>query len=228
MHSIHVGYFYCTHRPYSYHRQSFQSATYKTGGGYWTRSDEFCEYPLLEKLHFHVALEEVRVTELLSYRMNKDQPPQRTKSTSEIGSGPPDAQAHSDCRGHPDVLYRPTVERIRVSANRPECHGYNLRDFIHRNLASWLRLVGLLGLLRTFRYVISGSGYIDGTTESRKRAVRRFTRRLLLDKGVLHYREGDGKRRRQQRDATVNFAVYPRRLCGRLPLRKRQNPRRGV
>ena len=54
-------------RPYSYHRQSFESATYKTGGGYWTRSDEFCEYPLLEKLHFHVALEEVRVTELLSY-----------------------------------------------------------------------------------------------------------------------------------------------------------------
>ena len=37
--------------------------TYKAG----TRSDEFCEYPLLEKLHFHVALEEVRVTELLSY-----------------------------------------------------------------------------------------------------------------------------------------------------------------
>ena len=37
------------------------------GGGYWTRSDEFCEYPLLEKLHFHVALEEVRVTELLRY-----------------------------------------------------------------------------------------------------------------------------------------------------------------
>ena len=37
------------------------------GGGYWTRSDEFCEYPLLEKLHFHVALEEVRITELLSY-----------------------------------------------------------------------------------------------------------------------------------------------------------------
>ena len=34
---------------------------------YWTRSDEFCEHPLLEKLHFHVALEEVRVTELLSY-----------------------------------------------------------------------------------------------------------------------------------------------------------------
>ena len=28
---------------------------------------ELCEYPLLEKLHFHVALEEVRVTELLSY-----------------------------------------------------------------------------------------------------------------------------------------------------------------
>ena len=51
----------------SYHRQSFQSAMYKTGGGYWTCSDEFCEYPLLEKLHFHVALEEVRVTELLSY-----------------------------------------------------------------------------------------------------------------------------------------------------------------
>ena len=51
------------HRPYSYHRQSFQSVTYKAGGGY----DEFCEYPLLEKLHFHVALEEVRVTELLSY-----------------------------------------------------------------------------------------------------------------------------------------------------------------
>ena len=49
---------------YSYHRQSFESATYKTGGGYRTRSDEFCEYPLLEKLHFHVALEEVRVTEL--------------------------------------------------------------------------------------------------------------------------------------------------------------------
>ena len=43
------------------------SAMYKTGGGYWTSSDEFCEYPLLEKLHFHVALEEVRVTELLSY-----------------------------------------------------------------------------------------------------------------------------------------------------------------
>ena len=57
------------HRPYSYHRQSFESATYKTGGGYWTRSDELCEYSLLEKLHFqvHVALEEVRVTELLSY-----------------------------------------------------------------------------------------------------------------------------------------------------------------
>ena len=55
------------HRPYSYHRQSFESATYKTVGGYWTRSDELCEYPLLEKLHFHVALEEVRVTELLSY-----------------------------------------------------------------------------------------------------------------------------------------------------------------
>ena len=54
-------------RQYSYHRQSFESATYKTGGGYWTRSDELCEYPLLEKLHFHVALEEVRVTELLSY-----------------------------------------------------------------------------------------------------------------------------------------------------------------
>ena len=48
-------------------RQSFESAKYKTGGGHWTRSDEFCEYPLLEKLHFHVALEEVRVTELLSY-----------------------------------------------------------------------------------------------------------------------------------------------------------------
>ena len=47
--------------------QSFESATYKTGGGCRTRSDEFCEYPLLEKLHFHVALEEVRVTELLSY-----------------------------------------------------------------------------------------------------------------------------------------------------------------
>ena len=46
---------------------SKESAKYKTGGGYWTRSDEFCEYPLLEKLHFHVALEEVRVTELLSY-----------------------------------------------------------------------------------------------------------------------------------------------------------------
>ena len=51
----------------SYHRHAFESVTYKTGGGYWTRSDEFCEYPLLEKLHFHVALEEVRVTELLSY-----------------------------------------------------------------------------------------------------------------------------------------------------------------
>ena len=36
-------------------------------GGYWTCSDEFFTYPLLEKLHFHVALEEVRVTELLSY-----------------------------------------------------------------------------------------------------------------------------------------------------------------
>ena len=55
------------HRPYSHPRQSFESATYKTGSGYWTRSDEFCEYPLLEKLHPHVALEEVRVTELLSY-----------------------------------------------------------------------------------------------------------------------------------------------------------------
>ena len=32
------------HRPYSYHRQSFQSATHKTGGGYLTSSDEFCEY----------------------------------------------------------------------------------------------------------------------------------------------------------------------------------------
>ena len=29
-------------RRYSYHRQSFESATYKTGGGYWTRSDELC------------------------------------------------------------------------------------------------------------------------------------------------------------------------------------------
>ena len=29
-----------------HHRQSFESATYKTGGGYWTRSDEFCEYRL--------------------------------------------------------------------------------------------------------------------------------------------------------------------------------------
>ena len=46
---------------------SFESATHKTGGGYWTRSDEFFAYTLLEKLHFHVALEEVRVTELLSY-----------------------------------------------------------------------------------------------------------------------------------------------------------------
>ena len=26
------------HRPYSYHRQSFESATYKTGGGLWTRA----------------------------------------------------------------------------------------------------------------------------------------------------------------------------------------------
>ena len=41
-----------------YHRQSFESAKHKTGGGHWTCSDEFCEYPLLEKLHFHV---EVRV-----------------------------------------------------------------------------------------------------------------------------------------------------------------------
>ena len=57
------------HRPWSYHRQSFESATYKTGGGYWTRSDELCKYPLLEKLHFHVALEEVRVTELLSLHL---------------------------------------------------------------------------------------------------------------------------------------------------------------
>ena len=55
------------HTAITYHRQSFESATYKTGGGHWTRSDEFCEYPLLEKLHFHVTLEEVRVTELLSY-----------------------------------------------------------------------------------------------------------------------------------------------------------------
>ena len=46
---------------------SFESATHKTSGGYWTRSDEFFAYTLLEKLHFHVALEEVRVTELLSY-----------------------------------------------------------------------------------------------------------------------------------------------------------------
>ena len=54
------------HRPYSYHRQSFEIAMHKTGGGY-CHSDKFCEYPLLEKLHLHIALEEVRVTELLSY-----------------------------------------------------------------------------------------------------------------------------------------------------------------
>ena len=37
------------HRPYIYHCQLFHSATYETGGGYCTRSDEFCKYPLLEK-----------------------------------------------------------------------------------------------------------------------------------------------------------------------------------
>ena len=41
--------------------------TRQVHGGYWTRSDEFFAYTILEKLHFHVALEEVRVTELLSY-----------------------------------------------------------------------------------------------------------------------------------------------------------------
>ena len=37
----------------------------ETGDRYHSHSDEVCEYPLLEKIHFHVALEEVRVTELL-------------------------------------------------------------------------------------------------------------------------------------------------------------------
>ena len=27
------------HRPYSYHHQSFQSVTHKTGGGHWTRTE---------------------------------------------------------------------------------------------------------------------------------------------------------------------------------------------
>ena len=54
-------------RPYCYHCQLFKSVMHKTSGGYWTCSDEFCEYPLPEKLHFHIAVEEVRVKELLSY-----------------------------------------------------------------------------------------------------------------------------------------------------------------
>ena len=50
-----------------YDRQSFQIMTRKKGGGYCTRSDEFCEYPLLEKMHFRVVLAEVRVTKILTY-----------------------------------------------------------------------------------------------------------------------------------------------------------------
>ena len=49
------------HRRYSCHRQSFESATDR-----WWILNSLCEYPFLEKLHFHVPFEEVRVTELLS------------------------------------------------------------------------------------------------------------------------------------------------------------------
>ena len=49
-----------------YHRQSFESATHKTGGGYWTCSEEFASIPYW--IGEIAALEEVMVTELLSYQ----------------------------------------------------------------------------------------------------------------------------------------------------------------
>ena len=52
------------HTPITVNHSNFESATHETGSGYCTRFDE---YSFLKKLYFHVALEEVRVTELLGY-----------------------------------------------------------------------------------------------------------------------------------------------------------------